>query len=794
METDLWLRVERITGEALALPAPQRLPFVRSQCAGDQTTLDAVVSLLDAEKRMDAAYLENTAVDFVRESYGQYRALREIGRGGMSVVYLGERTGDEFSRQVAIKILLAPGALTQSETRILASLEHPNIARLFDAGATASGFRFLVMEYVDGVRIDHYCRTLGQRQRLRLFLDVCAGVRHANRALVVHRDLKPANILVTAEGVVKLLDFGIAKLLSLDASADHTAGVRAWTPDYASPEQILGEPATASTDVYSLGVLLCELIGGQKPRAFADLPLAEVVDRAANQEVGKLPLQGDLELIARKALRRDPAMRYESAGAMADDIERYLDGRPVLARPHSWTYSARKFLWRRRYPVSAAAIALAALIATAAVAVWQARIASQRFNQVRGLAGTVLFEIYPEIEGLPGSLPARQKLAKRSLEYLDALAADPRADASLLIELSRGYRQLADIQGTSGMTSLGDSGAALARSERAASLARRALEQQPSAEARKALSSALTRVATTYSLRGAAEKGFGAAREAVSLSEANLAADPANAIFAEEAAETLHTLAAAYSQSKDHVRDSLPLFKRVIEIRERMLAAKPTDETLQRGLARSHQYLARTLFELGEKSEAEVQARMSYRLNKARLDAGHDRAMLQLATDLGYLAVLANSRGDLQENVNLLEEQLRLRAKLAQLEPANAHMKMSVGASMSRLGYTYARLGRITEAIRIGERALATQREVYARDRANLNAVRELYYALIDLAETLRIAGRKGQLCSLVNEAMIPHRELNKRSAPMSARELQRLEDLRRACSDQSPNRTQPPR
>ena len=367
MDAELWNRVSNLASEALDLPEAEREAFARKRCADDPETLAAVLDMLAAEREMGDFMGEslNLTEEPIAEAFGRYKVIREIGHGGMSIVYLGERHEENFDQRVAIKLLLhqAFRSLPETEISILAGLEHPNIARFLDAGIASSGLRYLVMEYVDGVPCDEYCATINDdNQRLRLFLQICAGVAYANRSLVIHRDLKPGNILVTQDGTVKLLDFGVAKVLSsVQAVQDQTVGIRAFTADYASPEQILGEPTTTATDVYSLGVLLCELLGGHRPRKLSTLPTAEAVAEVQN-EVVQVPLSGDLALIARKALRRDPSQRYESASALAQDIERYLNGLPVEARDPSWTYRASKFISRNRYAVAAATAVLAAII------------------------------------------------------------------------------------------------------------------------------------------------------------------------------------------------------------------------------------------------------------------------------------------------------------------------------------------------------------------------------------------------------------------------------------------------
>jgi eukaryotic-like serine/threonine-protein kinase len=448
MDSDLWNRVSSLASEALDLPEAEREAFVRQRCGSDPAALEAVLDMLAAEREMGDFLGEPIDLDedppAEAASFGRYKVIREIGHGGMSIVYLAERHEENFDQRVAIKLLLhqAFRSLPETEIGILAGLEHPNIARFLDAGIAPSGLRYLVMEYVDGIPCNEYCHTLkDDRQRLRLFLQICAGVAHANRSLVIHRDLKPGNVFVTKDGVVKLLDFGIAKVLSSVQAQDQTVGIRAFTPDYASPEQILGEPTTTATDVYSLGVLLCELLGGHRPRDLSTLPTAEAVS-IVQTEITSVPLQGDLALIARKALRRDPTQRYESASALAKDIERYLAGLPVEARAPSWTYRASKFISRNRYPVAAATAVLAAILGGLGYVAFQNRQIERERDRAENVA-RFLKDLFAAAD------PERNQGTRLTAKELLDLGAnrvrsisDPKSRAALLDTMGEAYFNL----------------------------------------------------------------------------------------------------------------------------------------------------------------------------------------------------------------------------------------------------------------------------------------------------------------------------------------------------------------
>ena len=327
------------------------------------------------------------------ESVGPYTLLRSLGAGGMGTVWLAERSDHTLKRQVALKLpLIAAHPLMQQrlerERDILAGLVHPNIARLYDAGVGAGGQPYLALEFVDGVPIDRYCRehALDVAACLRLFLRVVHAVSYAHANLVLHRDLKPANILVTADGQVRLLDFGIAKILEQDAEQESDLtqlGGHALTPDYASPEQLAFQPLSVASDVYALGVVLYELLAGERPyklkrdaRGTLEAVLATDVPPPSTRAVDarRRQIAGDLDTIVLKSLKKAPAERYASATAFADDLERYLEGRPVLARPDNTAYRLRKFVLRNRLAVGASAVVLVALVASSAVVFWQARL------------------------------------------------------------------------------------------------------------------------------------------------------------------------------------------------------------------------------------------------------------------------------------------------------------------------------------------------------------------------------------------------------------------------------------
>ncbi|HEX8619557.1 MAG TPA: serine/threonine-protein kinase [Thermoanaerobaculia bacterium] len=419
---------------------------------------------------------------------GAWRITGILGRGGMGAVYEVARDDGAFQQRAALKIVRADfddatGRRRFIEERqILAHLNHPNIARLLDGGETADGSPFLVMEAVDGLSITDHCRSRGLslEARLRLFVTVCRAVQFAHSQLVVHRDLKPSNILVTPDGTVKLLDFGIARLLNAGAPRAATVEGLALTPDYASPEQLRAEFVTTATDVYSLGAVLFELVTGQKAHVFTSYSLPELLHVVCEAEpslpseiapeIDRRRLRGDVDTIVLTALRKDASRRYASAEQLATDIERHLASLPIAARPESRRYRAGKFVRRNGWRLGAAAAVVLVLLAGVVGTLWQARRAERRFDEVRSLANTVLFRIHDEIRDLPGSTPAREVLASTALEYLNNLSNDAQNDPSLQMELGAAYEKVGDVLGNPGNSNLGRTDEAVRSYERSLQL------------------------------------------------------------------------------------------------------------------------------------------------------------------------------------------------------------------------------------------------------------------------------------------------------------------------------------
>jgi eukaryotic-like serine/threonine-protein kinase len=490
-----WSRIKEVFDEASQLTGVERGQFLEITCADDTNLRNEVESLLaaeaDAASRYDAPLIQRNHGGMIGQHVGSYRVIRQLGAGGMGDVYLGSRDDGQFRKLAAIKVI-QPELLDEqtrrrfeNERHTLAALEHPNIVRLLDGGATTDGCPYLIMEYVEGQPVDRFCdeHSLSLRERLELFRTLCGAVHYAHQNLVVHRDLKPANILITSEGVPKLLDFGIAKLLRPEYAAATVGYTRTaaqpMTPEYASPEQILGRPVTTSSDVHSLGVLLYVLTTGVHP--FQEPSQSQhVMERAICEVEPKRPsdaappalarqLRGDLETIILKAMRKDPRWRYSSAEHLAQDVGRYLDGQTVAARKDTFIYRVQKFTARHKVAVAASA-ACVALLAGLAVRDHIDRLrAERRFQELRSFANFVIQDFDKAMAD--GPTPARKALSAKAVAYLDGLASEAGSDPSLKKDLITGYLRVADIQGNLHAANLGEVSAARESAGKAAAIA-----------------------------------------------------------------------------------------------------------------------------------------------------------------------------------------------------------------------------------------------------------------------------------------------------------------------------------
>jgi serine/threonine protein kinase/tetratricopeptide (TPR) repeat protein len=689
MTPERWAAAQQLFEAALALPDEARPAYVDDAAAdADLAALVRGMLAADAEERSGAGLLDvvGRAVEEVTaerstplvERLGPYRIVSMLGEGGMGAVYLAERDDDEFLQQVAIKVvrgLLDPERVRQfrNERQILAWLEHHNIARLLDGGTTDDGLPYLVMEHVQGVPIDRYCdgHRLSVAARLRLFLIVCGAVSHAHRSLIVHRDIKPSNILVTSAGVPKLLDFGIARLALEGAAAESgvtRAGGRMMTPDYASPEVVRGGQVTTSADVYALGVLIYELLTGRRPLRFATMSSVEiervvchveppVASRAATEDVAapggssaeraaarqttpeKLgaELHGDLDAILATAMAKEPARRYASVDALAADLEHYLNGRPILARPATWTYTATRFVTRHRWSVAAgAAVVLVISAAAVVLSIQAARLAQERdrtarerdtAQQVVGFL-TGLFEV-SDPDASAGAAVTARELLDRGAERIDSeLAGQPVVQARLLGTIGGVYGSLGVY-------------------DRAAALLERALDQRPATRGPEHTDTANSMEALAEAYRELARFDEAEALHREALAVKRRVGSPPAAIAA-----SLNDLGLTLSE-RGRSADAEPLLRDAVAT-WRSLGPDGSAE-----VAIGLNNLAQTLRQQGRLDDAVGALDEAIAIRRQRY--GNDHPLL--AHVLGHLGQVRNAQGDLTRAEPLLREALAIRRK-----------------------------------------------------------------------------------------------------------------------------------
>lgn len=754
MNSPGWARVKQALAEVLAAAPDDRGQAIAAACAGDEDLRREVEEYLRYERRAEVLLAPPPAGESLPaeqsppERVGPWRILREIGRGGMGVVYLAERDDGEYRQLAALKLVRDRRGsavfvdLFRRERQILAQLEHPNIARLLDGGTTPAGQPYYAMEYVEGEPLVEYCRrrNLSTTQRLRLFLKVADAVNYAHRRLIIHRDLKPGNILVKANGEPKLLDFGLAKVLDPSVESDLTvSGTPLLTPTYASPEQLRGEHLTTATDVYSLGVILYELVSGRLPYDRPGQTLFRLWTAVCDETPPPPGVTTDLDSIVLMALRNQPEQRYSSVEALAADLELYLDGRPVRARQGNALYRLRRFVARRKWAVAAAAAAfLAACLAFGLI--WRAeRLAELRFLELRQFARSVVFELHDSIEELPGSTAARKLLVGRSLQYLRSLEASRGHDARLKWELAEAYKRIGDAQGNSARPNLGDSAGAIesyghARrllreiiAENAADLgARNTLTNLDRTYAdilwdhgRQAESLAVHREVTEF-LRQAAERDpKPAARKALALAQWGLAVSLTQAHDWPAAAHAWEQTLALYENLAREPGAGLAARRNVALSDKRLASVYLQQNVFQGAIQRLH---------------------AAEQIDRERLaaEALSPEAKMDLSFDLSDLSLALTTTGRTAEGVAKCEEALALRRQVAETDPHDYRARLTVGRSLDRLAMAYQSAGNLGAAVRSARESVAIMAAVCAHDPANQQTRKETALAYARLGSLYR--------------------------------------------------------
>ena len=753
MSAESWRDVEAIFAEALPLAAGQRAALLDRRCSGRPDLRREVESLLashadlggflDAGTVGDARPTSLPIDDYCGVTIGRYRLVERVAAGGMGVVYRGERADGEYAEQVAIKLLATSihdaDALRRfrTERQVLATLNHPDIVTLLDGGVSDGGQAYLVMTYVDGVPLVEYCTTrqLSLPDRLALFRRICAAVQHAHQNGVVHRDLKPANILVTSEGLPKVLDFGVAKLLDptgVGVEATATSVLRPMTPNYASPELLRGLPVTTASDVYALGMVLYEMLAGTRPYDTSDKPLDEVIrlvvdtspvrpSRAQPAAASRPPydlraLAGDLDAIVLRALAKTPDERYPSAAALADDLGRYLAGRPVDAREPSLGYVMRKLAARHTAAFTIASVAVLVIFGLLGLSLWQARVARDERDRARSEAAKArevsaflsnLFQGANPVQARGQALTARDLLDRGTAAIATQLKGQPDVQASLLLLMSEAYERI------------GVMPTALDLAQQSTALR----EQLPGGAESVEIAQSLHLVGRTLRRLGRPADALAPLERALSLRERLLGADDRSVAL------TLRELALARTDvGQPGAREML---ERAIRIEER---AAPGSTTL----ALLYNNLAITLHNSSDLDGAKTAWERSLALYDAAPDGGGFAAALPLVN----LGILMRGREDFAAAETLFTRALAVDDKW--LGPDNAGQ-----------AFVYACLGDLARAkgdYAEAHRQLSESLRIYAKTRPDNHF--ELAAPLTYLGETLLAEGRHGEAAAPIERAL----------------------------------------
>jgi serine/threonine protein kinase/tetratricopeptide (TPR) repeat protein len=758
-----WQHVKQVLNGALALKDVEQPAYLDQACGGDSDLRNEVETLLHHHQQAQSGFLGRTALVLqmpgaaadrlpsrVGRRVGVYQLLEEIGHGGMGEVYRAARIDGQYEKQVAVK-LVRGGFDTVSvlerfrhERQILASLDHPNVARLLDGGTTEDGIPYLVMELIAGTPIDRHCdeRALSITERLELFRPVCAAIQYAHQHLVIHRDIKPSNILVTADGIPKLLDFGIAKILDPSSSSEGTL-LNPLTPEYASPEQVRAEPITTASDVYSLAVVLYHLLTGHSPyqgrpatghdlaRVISELeperPSTVILKDAEESRIGVVTritpedisrkregspaklhrrLDGDLDNIVLKALRKEPQRRYSSVEQFAEDIRCHLYGLPVIARKDSWSYRASKFAGRHTAAVAAALVVIFTLAVGMAITLREKHIAERRFNDVRKLANSLIFEVHDSIRDLPGSTSARKLLVGRALEYLDSLSQEAKGDQSLQRELAAAYERVGDVLGHPYSANLGDAPGAL----------------------------------QSY-------------RKSLAIRESLAAARPDDLQRQSELAGDYFRIANLLESTGD-LSGALNMVRRVLPITQRVAASTRMTPVTADQLAGGYYFTAGLLAQTGDPDGALENYRRaaSVREEGLQLDGTNMSLRTHLAADYAGMAVSV-SKKDLTQAVQMQDKAIEILEDVSHEHPNSAALREYLGEALSRLAGFRRDQGDANAALEANRTAHVIFRELVTADPNDSLAKANFGFTDNGIAEALVALGKPVAAFEVFREA-----------------------------------------
>jgi len=684
MTPERWQQVKRIFDAAAELGPEQQEAYLASTCEGDPDLRSEVAALLaslqEAGSRFDSPVVGTDPM--IGRQFGAYKVLRRLGMGGMGAVYLAARADEQFRRLAAVKAIRAElvddhtRRRFENERHTLAALDHPNIVKLLDGGTTPDGIPYLVMDYVEGQPIDSFARerSLSINEILELFRTLCAAVQYAHQNLVVHRDLKPANILVTPQGVPKLLDFGIAKLLRPEYALGQVGFTRTaaqpMTPEYASPEQILGHPISTASDIYSLGVVLFTLLTGKHPfehhtkssyeleRAICERP-AGPPSAMASPEVAR-KLRGDLDTIVLCTLRKEPQKRYPSVERFSEDIQRYLDGKPVSARGGSFQYRTQKFITRHLPSVALSTIAAVLLISLGITDHIDRVRAEKRFADLRDLAN---FTINDLDQAMRTSLTsARESVATKAVAYLDGLANESSGDRALKLEVMNGYMKVADIQGNLFVDNMGKQNAAKETLAKARALAEDIAKRDPrNPEARAALLKCHEKLGDVI---GSGPEAIGEFQKALELAPTEVTGD--------NVARLRILTKIAFLEEATDPRAALATYRECESVARSWLAREPKNSAAKRALALAQESGGWNALLAGDPSGAEQSVRDAIAIYEETAGAKPSmRARRNLAIAYKRLAEIQNRVGKTKEALESCHRSLTSSEALRAEDPKN---------------------------------------------------------------------------------------------------------------------------
>jgi serine/threonine protein kinase len=758
-----WQETERLFMAAAEQPPAARSAFLDGHCPPE---LRAEVEALLAHDGLGEALVDSivigaalaltpdTAPIHPGDRIGPYRVVREIGQGGMGTVYEAVREDQQFDQRVAIKVV--SGGLETAfvldrfrrERQVLADLQHPNIARLLDGGATASGSPYFAMEYLEGSSLIEYGRDLPLRNKLGLFVQVCSAVQYAHQKLVIHRDLKPANVLVTADGIPKLLDFGIAKLLREETAGPLPAYTGAMTPYYASPEQLRGEAVTTASDVYSLGALLYELLCGRRPfeaQAGKLISPKLIEERRTPPQAAGLPR--DLNDILARALAFDPADRYSSVERLAGDVQRYLAGRSISAREHDARDRLSKFVRRNKVAVAVSGILLGAALGSTVAVLYNARLAQHRFDELRHLANSSLFDFHDSIKDLPGATKARAMMVNKALQYLQALARESGGEAGLLEEVATSYVRVGDVQGNPLDANLGDSAGAFKSYQKAIEiLDRLAARSKLSDAGEKSRATAYLSLATLQRTRSDVAGSLRSFRTAQTFLEAYTSAHPQDTRALLDLGFLYDDMSRALNSSHD-VQGSLDATRKSLAIHQRLVAGNPGNDKYREGLAESYAANGVALARAGKLAEALELYRKNLELCEqlaAEQPGVHSMRRLMLAYShlgdtLGYPDQLNLSRP--AEALEAYRHMIALAENLVAADGSDRQARFDLAMSHLRTGSAAGAVGSYSEAMAHFRKALELTQAQLASDPNNARVLTNAVYLKSRIGRQLAASG-----------------------------------------------------